>query len=117
MKLLEIINVGSGVIDKLLIRFFISVRYCKKWEYNETLLQLFMDFKKAYDSVRREVLYKILIEFGVPMKLVRLIEMCLNETPYRQTFVSWLSYPKRSETSRYSTSITSAFQLCFRISH
>jgi hypothetical protein len=28
----------------------------------------------------REVLYNILIEFGVPMKLVRLIKMCLNET-------------------------------------
>jgi hypothetical protein len=32
------------------------------------------------DSVRREVLYNILIEFGIPMKLVRLIKMCLNET-------------------------------------
>jgi hypothetical protein len=30
--------------------------------------------------VRREVLYNILIEFWVPMKLVRSIEMCLNET-------------------------------------
>jgi hypothetical protein len=35
---------------------------------------------EAYDSVRREVLNNILIEFGVPMKLVRLIKMCLNET-------------------------------------
>jgi hypothetical protein len=26
----------------------------KKWEYNETVHQLFVDFKKAYDSVRRE---------------------------------------------------------------
>jgi hypothetical protein len=52
----------------------------KKWEYNETVHQLFIDCKKAYDSVRREVLYNILIEFGVPMKLVRLIKMCLNET-------------------------------------
>jgi hypothetical protein len=42
--------------------------------------QLFVDFKKAYDSVRREVLYNILIEFGIPVKLVRLIKMCLNET-------------------------------------
>jgi len=42
--------------------------------------QLSIDFKNAYDSVRREVLYNILIEFSIPMKLVRLIKMCLNET-------------------------------------
>jgi hypothetical protein len=40
--------------------------------------QLFIDFKEAYDSVRREVLYNILIEFVIPMKLVWLIEMCLT---------------------------------------
>jgi len=33
----------------------------KNWEYNEAVHQLFMDFKKAYDSVRREVLYNILM--------------------------------------------------------
>ena len=38
------------------------------------------DFKKAYDSVRREVLYKILFEFGIPKKLVRLIKMSRTET-------------------------------------
>jgi len=42
--------------------------------------QLLSDFKKAYDSVRREALYNILIEFGIPMKLFRLTKMCLNET-------------------------------------
>jgi hypothetical protein len=52
----------------------------KQREYNETLHELFIDFKKAYDSVRREVLYNILIEFGVPLKLVRLIKMCLKDT-------------------------------------
>jgi len=36
---------------------------------------LFIDFKKTYDSVKREALYNILIEFGIP-----LIKMCLNET-------------------------------------
>jgi hypothetical protein len=42
--------------------------------------QLFVDFKKAYDPVRREVLYNILFKFGMPRKLVGLIKMCLNET-------------------------------------
>ena len=51
----------------------------KKWEYNEAMLQLFIDLKKTYSLVRREVLYNILIEFGIPMKLVRLIKMYLNE--------------------------------------
>jgi hypothetical protein len=48
-------------------------------EYNETVHQLFVDCRKAYDSVRREVLYNILIEFGVPIKLARLIKMYLNK--------------------------------------
>jgi hypothetical protein len=51
-----------------------------KWKYNEAVHQLFIDFRKAYDSVKREVLYNILIEFGIPLKLVRLIKICLNET-------------------------------------
>ena len=52
----------------------------KKLEYNEEVHQLFIDFKKAYDSVRRDVLYKILIQFGIPKKLVRLTKMSLSET-------------------------------------
>jgi hypothetical protein len=52
----------------------------KKCEYNGTVHQLFIDFKKAYDSVKREVLYNILLEFGITKKLVKLIKMCLNET-------------------------------------
>jgi hypothetical protein len=39
-----------------------------------------MDFKKACDSVRRDVLYNTLVQFGVPRKLVRLIKIYLNET-------------------------------------
>jgi hypothetical protein len=42
--------------------------------------KLFIDFKKAYDSVRREALYNILTEFSIPKKLARLIKMCLTET-------------------------------------
>ena len=51
----------------------------KKWEYSE-VHQLFIDFKKAHVSVGREVLYKILLEFVIPRKLVRLIKMRVTET-------------------------------------
>jgi hypothetical protein len=79
MKLLVIISVGFDVIDQLMIKFSAFARYWrKKWEYYETVHQLLIDFKKPYDSVWREVLYNIIIEFRVPMKLVRLIRMCLN---------------------------------------
>jgi hypothetical protein len=42
----------------------------KKWEYNETIHQLFINLKEAYDSVRKEALYNILIESVIRMKIV-----------------------------------------------
>jgi hypothetical protein len=74
MKLLGIISVGFDVTD-----FLNLSDTAEKWEYDETVHQLFIELKKAYDSVRRKVLYIILTEFGVPMKLVRLTKMFSNE--------------------------------------
>jgi len=45
-----------------------------------TVHQQFIDLKKAYDSARWNVFYTILIEFDISMKLVRLMNMCLNQT-------------------------------------
>jgi len=61
----------------------------KKWEHNEEENQLFIDFKKAYDSVGREVLYKILIEFGIPRKLVPFIKISLTEDTYARWRMNW----------------------------
>jgi hypothetical protein len=41
---------------------------------------MYLDFKKTYDLVRGEVLYNIVIEYGILVKLIWLIKMCLNET-------------------------------------
>jgi len=38
----------------------------KKWEYKEAVHQFYIDFKKVYDSVRREDLYNILIASLIP---------------------------------------------------
>jgi hypothetical protein len=60
--------------------FYIQQILQKKWEYYGTVHQLFIDLKKACDSIRRKVLYNVLIEFGIPRKVTGLIKMCLNET-------------------------------------
>jgi hypothetical protein len=51
----------------------------KKWASNGTVHKLLIGFKKAYNSVWRDVLYNVLIEFGIPTELVLLIKICLNE--------------------------------------
>jgi hypothetical protein len=63
MKLLGTISVDFDVTDQLLIRFSAFIRY---WRDNETVHQLYIDLKKAYDSVRREVLYKSLTVLEYP---------------------------------------------------
>jgi hypothetical protein len=69
MELLDVISVGCDVTDQVLITFLAFVRYCRK-----------------NDLVRKEILYSILIQFGLPMELVRLIKMCLNE-PYSKVCI------------------------------
>jgi hypothetical protein len=50
----------------------------KKQEYDGTVHQLFTDFEWACDSVGTE-LCNILIVFGIPTELIRLIKVCLNK--------------------------------------
>jgi len=68
------------VIDQILIRQFLFVRCCRKLGVERDNTSV-IDFEKACDSVRRKVLYEcsILIEFGVPLKVVRLRKMCLKK--------------------------------------
>jgi hypothetical protein len=55
-EIFGIISVGFDITDQLLIRSFAFVRYWrKKWVY-ERVHQLFVEFKRAQDSVRKEVL-------------------------------------------------------------
>jgi hypothetical protein len=49
-------------------------------EYNGMIHHSYTGPEKAHGSVMRELLYNILNQFGISMKLVRLLKMCLNET-------------------------------------
>jgi hypothetical protein len=88
----------------------------EKWEYSEAVHWLFIDFKKDYDSVSREVLYNILIEFCIPMKLVRLLKMCLNETYSRVQVGKHLSdrFLIKNDLKKGDTSLSFLFKFAFQ---
>jgi hypothetical protein len=50
------VALSFDVTDQLLIRFFVFVRFLGKNGSTMRVHQRFIDFKKAYDSVRREVI-------------------------------------------------------------
>jgi len=52
----------------------------KKYEYGQNLYMVFINFKQAYDSVNRQQLWTALRNFGIPEKLVRMIEICNSNT-------------------------------------
>jgi hypothetical protein len=67
--------VDFDTINLVLIRYSVFVRYR---EQKVRVHQLFVIFNKVYDS--GDCIVQHLNKFGITMKLVRLIKMCLNET-------------------------------------
>lgn len=60
---------------QLLISYSVFVRYWRKMAVQwDCIYMLFTDSKKTYDSVRRKVLYNILTEFDIQMRIFRLIK-------------------------------------------
>jgi hypothetical protein len=42
--------------------------------------QIFVDFQKAYDSIRRDKLYAIMAQFEIPDKLIRLTKAIMENS-------------------------------------
>lgn len=71
---------GKSTMDQLSV---IGQIIGKKYEYRQNMWQVFVDFKKAYDSIHRETIYNIKYEFGIPNKLICLTKVCMNGTKYQ----------------------------------
>ena len=49
-------------------------------EVNKDIWQLFIDFKQAYDSIQRPVLWEIMQEMDIPSKLINLVKACYSNS-------------------------------------
>ena len=63
---------GKGCIDQIFALRNI-IEQCLEWNY--PLYINFIDFRKAFDSVHRNSLWKILESYGVPRKMAQLIKV------------------------------------------
>jgi hypothetical protein len=70
---------GRSTIDQLSI---IGQLMEKKYGFRSNIWQVFMDFKKTYDSIQRDSLYNIIYEFRFPKKIIPLTRMCMNSTRF-----------------------------------
>jgi sorting nexin-29 len=63
----------------------------EKTEYNISTFHIFIDFKSAYDSVKRDKLLKAMEEFLIPQKLINLTKATLRNIKFRVKIQNQLS--------------------------
>ncbi|CAI6362278.1 unnamed protein product [Macrosiphum euphorbiae] len=55
----------------------------KKYEYRQDMWQMFVDFRKAYDSIHRNSLYNLMEEFGFQKKFINLTKLAMEGVKYQ----------------------------------
>lgn len=68
---------GRSTTDQI---FILKEAIAKYYEFNKSFLCLFIDFSKAYDSISRRRLWKIMEKYGIPKKLINLSKSSISES-------------------------------------
>ena len=81
-KFSGIINVAFDATVRLLIIYSAFAKYLRKWDYNDEVHQLFIDFKKAGESKREEREY----QHDASIQMFIIIFICLLSTTVSPCF-------------------------------
>lgn len=60
--------------------FILKMTMERRKEFNKPLHMCFIDITKAYDSVNRELLWKVCLSYGISKKLVNLLKMLYKDS-------------------------------------
>ena len=69
---------GRGCMDQIFALRNI-IEQCLEW--NTSFFINFVDFRKAFDSVHRNILWKILHSYGIPSKIISIIKTFYEHFP------------------------------------
>jgi hypothetical protein len=65
----------------------------KFWEYKIDVHQIFVDFKQAYNKINRKKLYRIMLYFGIPEKLIKLTKVTIEDSAFYVKIQTELTEP------------------------
>jgi len=86
---------GRSCVDQIAtLRIIIE----QSLEWQSPVYINFIDFKKAFDTVDREVIWKILRHYGIPLKIVRIVQSLYNDTTCHVIHNTSLSDPFKINT-------------------
>jgi hypothetical protein len=74
---------NRSIILKYMYVFVLKQIMDNSIDQNLPLYMLFIDFKQAYDTIKREKVYEAMRQMGIGEKLIRLVRMTLKETEYK----------------------------------
>jgi sorting nexin-29 len=89
-------RIGRSTIDQL---FTVKQILEKCWEHSIKVYQIYVDFKQAYDSINREMLYKIMYDVGITNKLVRLVRSTMKDSEAQMKIQTQLTAPFKIQQS------------------
>ena len=88
---------GRGTVEQIFILRNIIEQVV---EWQATLYITFVDFEKAFDSVHRESLWKIMESYGIPCKIIHMVQML-----YEDSECSVLDESEESEWFKVKTEV------------
>jgi len=63
---------GKSTLDQIHI---VEQLMEKNYEFHQDLFFLFIDYKQVYDSIIRESLWSVMLQFGIQEKLIKVIRI------------------------------------------
>ena len=68
---------GRGTVEHI---FILRIIIEQVVEWQATLYITFVDFEKAFDSVHRESLWKMMESYGIPCKIIHMAQMLYEDS-------------------------------------